>query len=1086
MENSFVRMVNEISNLSKAVKYKDFDANVRGKWNNYLNELTSLDFNVMNVTDVELPKILILAMTTIPPEEDMLIVKSSFILTSMGKKQKIKLSETDVKVTLEWLLNAIQKNLCVGLCDILRAIEVILKSIESDSPQIADDLVATNRGILMILLTNPAKLQDKSLNYENCLPSEILLSTVSCLKTLLNSPLKINEPELNAIMTEVHKLIYKNGAGKFSESNYCVLMASALNICRQICVRDRDICLEFIGENIGAAKAFMMFGLSDVDHSVHPQKVNISQQTVEPVTFNANKGGKVPKARKPGTMFKGRKKGNKTKNLSVPDESKDFKVSDNEFNGYTTTSDSDSADPSRHKQSVEIKLRLNALSLIGVIGRLVDTKYLFGYWHSLFPSDIATPSTVSLLNAAVRDPSPRCRIAALQAATIILHGSKPFLSQAEQNDKPHPSYIPFSITLGDMIVSMYASLIQSLSTEGSLPVLIQVLKCLASLVQATPFNRMNCLITKLMVFLRRLVYHKDPSIQVNALIVISLIIRHNEITKEISDCIGAPHIASKKPKVQQDVHGSRVDAEIEDEEIEDFDFQEQTTETEDLVIGTQSVDINAVPKISWLLQVVLWNLGVTLNDSPLLVLNSLIFFRIQGLQMISTIATHFELVKHCLQEIAEAISNSFDSDCLEIRMHAVKCLDVVGYWINMHLTNEQMTNRNDIEMCLLFWTTVMPKVFTVIQLNNDVAALKSICCDSLSNIGSYIFERLEHKKQMALISLLSGCTFDEELMVQAAAVRALAVYIMFPSLRENVFFVENTSDAVIRSLQQDNLDIRIKGSWALANVSDALVANGSDTNEEIVSNDLLKRLFDVSLICKDNDKVRCNAVRAIGNLLRLLTLDHLKLECWTKLALRSVQELNHNICHRGNAKLNWNACHAVGNFMKNAAMYSPAINLNWQDDAVKTLCQVVVRNANFKVRINAASALAVPTDQVFLQSHFAYIWSTLLEALDRSDEITDFNEYQHRDHLTEQLCVTIAHYIQLARMEQLTVMEKDVLRFDSTKRNWSRVINRMIPEKATPLIAAALRLKNLVTEAMKPDQLKALTTLTSTFESILN
>ncbi len=342
--------------------------------------------------------------------------------------------------------------------------------------------MATDRGILMILLTNPTKLHDKSLNYENCLPSEILLSTVSCLKTLLNSPVKINEAELNEIMRQMHNLIFKNAAEKFSEANYCVLMASALNICRQICVRDRPICSQFIGENIGAAKAFMMFGLSDVDHSVHPQKVNISQQTVEPVTFNANKGGKVPKARKPGTMFKGRKKGKKPIKTSMIEESQFHVSSDNDVNVYTT-SDSDSTDPTRHKQSVEIKLRLNALSLIGAIGRLVDTKSLFGYWHSIFPSDIGTPSTVSLLNSAIRDPSPRCRVAALQAATIILHGSKPFLSQAEQNDKPHPSYIPFSITLGDMIVSMYSSLNQSLSTEGSLPVLIQVLKCLASLVQ---------------------------------------------------------------------------------------------------------------------------------------------------------------------------------------------------------------------------------------------------------------------------------------------------------------------------------------------------------------------------------------------------------------------------------------------------------------------------------------------------------------------------------------------------------------------------------------------------------------------------
>ncbi len=132
--------------------------------------------------------------------------------------------------------------------------------------------------------------------------------------------------------------------------------------------------------------------------------------------------------------------------------------------------------------------------------------------------------------------------------------------------------------------------------------------------------------------------------------------------------------------------------------------------------------------------------------------------------MISTIATHFELIKNCLLEIAVAINNSFTSECLEIRMHAVKCLDVVGYWINMYFTNEsesfffsrtlyvpctlntvnvtEVTNKSDIASCLSFWSSVMPKVIEQIQHNNDVAALKSICCDALSNIGSHIFERL--------------------------------------------------------------------------------------------------------------------------------------------------------------------------------------------------------------------------------------------------------------------------------------------------------------------------------------------------------
>lgn len=165
---------------------------------------------------------------------------------------------------------------------------------------------------------------------------------------------------------------------------------------------------------------------------------------------------------------------------------------------------------------------------------------------------------------------------------------------------------------------------------------------------------------------------------------------------------------------------------------------------------------------------------------------------------------------------------------------------------------------------------------------------------------------------------------------------------MFPSLRENVCFVENTSDAVIRALQQDNLDIRIKGSWALANISDALVANTSDTNKDIVSNDLLKRLFDVSLLCKDNDKVRCNAVRAIGNLLRLITEEDLNTESWRNLSFRSMQELYHNVCNRANAKLNWNACHAVGNFMRNSAVYSPVIDLNWQVSYLQNFVKIFI------------------------------------------------------------------------------------------------------------------------------------------------
>ena len=112
---------------------------------------------------------------------------------------------------------------------------------------------------------------------------------------------------------------------------------------------------------------------------------------------------------------------------------------------------------------------------------------MFGYWHSLFPTDTQTSSTISLLNCVLRDSSSRCRIVALQATTFLLHKSKPFLIQAEIRDKNPSTFTPFSVALGNMIISMYDSLTQALIKEGDLTVLTQILKCLSVFIQVIDF-----------------------------------------------------------------------------------------------------------------------------------------------------------------------------------------------------------------------------------------------------------------------------------------------------------------------------------------------------------------------------------------------------------------------------------------------------------------------------------------------------------------------------------------------------------------------------------------------------------------------
>lgn len=68
-----------------------------------------------------------------------------------------------------------------------------------------------------------------------------------------------------------------------------------------------------------------------------------------------------------------------------------------------------------------------------------------------------------------------------------------------------------------------------------------------------------------------------------------------------------------------------------------------------------------------------------------------------------------------------------------------------------------------------------------------------------------------------------------------------------------------------------------------------------------------------------------------------------------------------------------------------------------------TLCDIIVQCTNFKVRINGAAALAVPTHRRYYGLYFVQIWTAMLAALQQANHLTDFNEYNHRDKLLDQV-----------------------------------------------------------------------------------
>lgn len=97
----------------------------------------------------------------------------------------------------------------------------------------------------------------------------------------------------------------------------------------------------------------------------------------------------------------------------------------------------------------------------------------------------------------------------------------------------------------------------------------------------------------------------------------------------------------------------------------------------------------------------------------------------------------------------------------------------------------------------------------------------------------------------------------------------------------------------------------------------------------------MQRLFEITLpTCNDNDKVRTNAARILGNLLRLINENQIMIEKWQVICLDAIKKLCDQSKLSGtnsNMKVKWNACYAIGNFMKNDVIFNLQSNhFCWQ------------------------------------------------------------------------------------------------------------------------------------------------------------
>ncbi|XP_055513492.1 HEAT repeat-containing protein 6 isoform X1 [Leucoraja erinacea] len=694
-------------------------------------------------------------------------------------------------------------------------------------------------------------------------------------------------------------------------------------------------------------------------------------------------------------------------------------------------------------RSLQGKVRQGALACFLSTIKSIEKKVLHGYW-SAFIADvpgIGSPQAVSLMTIALKDPSPKVRAGSLQVLSAILEGSKHFLSVAEDTNDHRRAFTPFSATLASSIRELHRCLLLALVAESSPQTLTQIIKCLANLVTNVPYNRLKPgLLTRVWNQIKPHTCFRDVNVRVCSLTLLGAILSVQAPLPEVQLLLQQP----SSPGLSSS--GSGTPHRLSDAESWRKPSQGANRERE------KEVPESPVQELCWLIQLCVsiitvpkyepysdsdTGTGTASNSyeaSPV---------RVEALQVLALLVKgYFTMAQTSLLELEEVACLCMEEQDPSIQLHGARLVEEIGSGIVQQHKPDSPTpqcQRVPVTQVVTFWSRMLNGPLPGALQNDEHSTLQTSTCDAISSILPEAFNSLPNENQILCITVLLGLNHSEHPLVKAAAVRALGVYILFPSLRQDVMFVADTANAILTSLDDKSLNVRTKAAWSLANLTDTLIANmetmGRDFQEELSDVLLLKMLKSATHASHDKDKVKSNAVRALGNLLHFLQPHHISKTQFKPGIEESIQALIRTVLSEATMKVRWNACYALGNMFKNPAI--PLDSASWAPQAFCALTSVVKTCKNFKVRIKSATALAIPDSRQRYgdTKQFCEIWSALVLALEKSEETEDFLEFKYCASLRTQICQTLLHLLRLVSAEDMPCIHKTL----SVKGNLMRV-----------------------------------------------
>lgn len=338
--------------------------------------------------------------------------------------------------------------------------------------------------------------------------------------------------------------------------------------------------------------------------------------------------------------------------------------------------------------------------------------------------------------------------------------------------------------------------------------------------------------------------------------------------------------------------------------------------------------------------------------------------------------------------------------------------DVPGPSQNFTLDITLGTNR---------WIEVIERLLPQ-GLSHGSATVRTASLTCFAGMTYDVFFSLpENKRDYVTSSSIHAALSDTAPAVRSAACRAIGIVACFPSILSSPSLPGKFIDAIEFNTRNSSTPVRITASWALANLCSSIRFRALDTNPSagVLDKSAISLLVEIALrLAKDGEKVKSNAVRALGYLLRFIRFNNHSdtvddpsnsVLCGDPVWLERMVHALMSCVTTGNVKVQWNVCHALSNLFMNDTLRLP--DMPWASSVYSILLLLLRDSNNYKIRMHAAVALAVPVSRLDYGSSFPDVVRGIEHVLESlsSNSLSSPSNFKHRGNLEKQVTFTALH-----------------------------------------------------------------------------